>query len=204
VLAIVYASSFATALQRVYVRAWRRPRPSGVGAYGHGIVCMLAFLICLALLGGLRNALDSGLGIGLLAIFSLAATSGLWWFAAWYLLMGDVRARVLLPTGALTGIAMILYALSASIWMPKVVTDNEAQFGMFGVALALVTWLSGAAICVLAGACAGAVFAEDSGSIGRLIRGDSASTLTADASPSLAPPERELTLRDAFQSKDEP
>ena len=36
------------------------------------------------------------------------------------------------------------------------VTDNEAQFGFFGVALALVTWFSGAAICILIGACAGA------------------------------------------------
>jgi hypothetical protein len=87
--------------------------------------------------------------------------------------------------------------------MPKVVTDNEAQFGVFGVALALVTWFSGAAICILVGACAGAVFAVDSGAIGRLVRGDSSTTLTADARPSLPPPARELTLRDAFQSTDD-
>jgi membrane protein len=203
VLTIFFATSFATALQRVYVRAWRRPRPSGAGAYGRGIVCILAVLISMALLGALGSALGGGVGIGLLTIVALAVTSGLWWFAAWFLLMGDVRARVLLPTGVLTSIATLLYSLSASIWMPNVVTDNTAQFGIFGVALALVTWFSGAAICVLIGACAGAVFAEDSGAIGKLIRGDSASTLTADASPALAPPERELTLRDAFQSIDE-
>jgi membrane protein len=203
VLTILFATSFATALQRVYVRAWRRPRPSGVGAYGRGIVCIVAVLICMALLGGLGNALGGGLGIGLLAILALAVTSGLWWFAAWFLLMGDVRARVLLPTGVFTSLATIVYSLSASIWMPKVVTDNEAQFGLFGVALALVTWFSGAAICVLIGACAGVVFAEDSGAIGKVIRGETSSTLTADARPSLLPPDRELTLRDAFQSTDE-
>ena len=58
------------------------------------------------------------------------------------------------------------YAVSATIWMPIVVTRNENQFGFFGVALALVTWFSGAAICVLIGACAGAVFAEDPGPVG--------------------------------------
>ena len=55
--------------------------------------------------------------------------------------------------------------------MPTVVTDNQAQFGLFGIALALTTWLSGAAICILVGACAGPVLAENTGRLGALIRG---------------------------------
>ena len=38
--------------------------------------------------------------------------------------------------------------------------------GIFGVALALVAWFSGAAICIVVGACAGPVLAEDPGPIG--------------------------------------
>ena len=125
----------------------------------------------MALLGGLRGALGGGLGFGLFAIVSLAVTSGLWWFTAWFLLLGDVRARVLVPTGVITSVAMAGYAVSATVWMPEVVTSNEAQFGFFGVALALVTWFSGAAICILVGACAGPVFAEDTGRVGTFIRG---------------------------------
>ena len=87
--------------------------------------------------------------------------------------------------------------------MPGVVTSNEAQFGFFGVALSLVTWFSGAAICILIGACAGPVFAEDTGRVGSLIRGGESQTLTAGAPPPLPPPTRELTLRDAFQSTDD-
>ena len=83
------------------------------------------------------------------------------------------------------------------------VTSNEAQFGVFGIALALVTWFSGAAICVLIGACVGPVFAEDTGSMGRLIRGDAPGTLTPGAPPSLPPPVREPSLRDAFQSTED-
>ena len=137
----------------------------------------------MALLGGLRGALDGGLGFGLFAIVSLAVTSGLWWFTAWFLLLGEVRARVLVPTGVITGVATAAYAASATIWMPEVVTSNEAQFGFFGVALALVTWFSGAAICILVGACAGPVLAEDPGRVGTLVRGGESQTLTAGAPP---------------------
>ena len=87
--------------------------------------------------------------------------------------------------------------------MPDVVKDNEAQFGFFGVALALVTWFSGAAICILVGACTGVVFAEDTGLVGTLVRGSDAATLAAGARPPLPPPARDLTLRDAFQSTEE-
>jgi hypothetical protein len=103
----------------------------------------------------------------------------------------------------ITSIATAGYAASATIWMPRVVTSNEAQFGLFGVALALVTWFSGAAICVLIGACAGSVLAEDTGRVGGLIRGGESGTLTAGARPSLPPPARELSLRDAFHGTEE-
>ena len=203
VLTIFFATSFTTALQRMYLRAWRRPPRAGAGAYWRGATWLLVALVCMALLGGLRGALGGGLGFGLFAIVSLAVTSGLWWFTAWLLLQGEVRPRVLLPTGVITSIAMAAYAVSATVWMPGVVTSNEAQFGFFGVALSLVTWFSGAAICILIGACAGPVFAEDTGRVGRLIRGGEPQTLAEGASPPLPPPARELTLRDAFQSTDD-
>ena len=140
---------------------------------------LLAILVQLAVLGALRGALDGWLGLGLFAIL-IAATTALWWFTAWFLLLGDVRARALLPTGVITGIATAVYAFSATIWMSEVVTDNENQFGVFGVALALVTWFSGTAICILLGACAGVVFAEDNSTIGALAHGNDAPILATD------------------------
>ena len=134
---------------------------------------------------------------------ALAGTSAIWWFTAWFLLLGEVRARVLVPTGVITSLATAVFAASATIWMPTVVTDNQAQFGVFGIALALVTWFSGAAICILIGACAGSVFAEDPGRVGSLIRGGETQTLTAGARPPLPPPTRELTLHDAFEGADD-
>jgi len=203
VLTIFFATSFTTALRRVYVRAWRRPPGTRAGAYWRGAAWLFVMLAYMALLGALRAALGDGLGVGLFAIASLAVTSGLWWFTAWFLLLGEVRVRALLPTGVITSIALTAFAVSATVWMPEVVTSNEAQFGFFGVALALVTWFSGAAICILIGACAGPVFAEDTGRVGTLIRGGASPTLAPGARPPLPPPVRELSLRDAFHRTDD-
>ena len=117
----------------------------------------------MAILGLLREALGNGLGLVLFAVASLAVTSALWWFTAWFLMFGEVRGRVLVPPAVITGVSMSVFVATATIWMPNLVTDNEAQFGFFGVALALVTWFSGAATCILVGTCAGPVLAEDTG-----------------------------------------
>jgi membrane protein len=200
VLTIFFATSFTTALRRVYMRAWRRPPHSGVDNYWRGVTWLFAILLSLAVLGGLRSAASEGAGVVVWAVVALAVYVGLWWFTAWWLLLGDVRMRVLAPTGVITGIAMAGYGLSASVWMPQVVASNETQFGFFGVALALVTWFSGAAICILVGACAGPVLAEDTGRLGRFIRGGEPGTLNAGAQPELPPPTRDLSLRDAFRT----
>ncbi len=200
VLTIFFATSFTTALRRVYMRAWRRPPHSGVDNYWRGVTWLFAILLSLAVLGGLRAAAGDGAGVVVWAVVGLAVYVGLWWFTAWWLLLGEVRMRVLAPTGVITGIAMAGYGLSASVWMPEVVASNQEQFGFFGVALALVTWFSGAAICVLVGACAGPVFAEDTGRLGRFIRGGEPGTLNAGAPPELPPPTRDLSLRDAFRT----
>ena len=171
VLTLFFASSFTTALQRVYLRAWRRPPGGKVGEYARGPAWVLVVLASMAVLGGLRAVLGDGPQVTLFILISLVVASALWCFTAWFMLMGQVRWRVLVPTGVVTALAMGVYGLSAAVWMSSVVTRNEDQFGFFGVALALVTWFSGAAICVLIGACAGAVFAEDSGRVGAFIRG---------------------------------
>ena len=199
-LTFLFATSFTTALQRVYLRAWRRPPHSGVDTYWRGLTWLFAMLVSLALIGALRAATGDGARVVVWAVVALAVSTGLWWFTAWLLLLGHVRVRVLASTGVITGVALAVFGLSASVWMPEVVTSNETQFGFFGVALALVTWFSGASICVLVGACAGPALAEDPGLLGRFIRGKVPGTLNAGAPPELPPPTRDLSFRDAFKT----
>jgi membrane protein len=199
-LTFLFATSFTTALQRVYLRAWRRPPHSGIDTYWRGVIWLFVMLVSVALLGGVRRATGDGAGVVAWAVVALAVNIGLWWFTAWWLLLGDVRVRVLASTGVITGIALAAFGLSASVWMPGVVTSNETQFGFFGVAPALVTWFSGASICVLVGACAGPALAEDPGLLGRFIRGKVPGALNAGAPPELPPPTRDLSFRDAFKA----
>jgi membrane protein len=203
VLTIFYATSFTTALQRVYLRAWRRAPGARLGPYVRGVIWVALFLSYAALLGGIRELLSGSVGTGVLVVAALAGSVGLWWVTAWMMLSGQVRFRVVFPSGLVTGIALSLYALSANVWMPETVTRNQRQFGFFGIALALVTWFSGAAICILLGACAGPILAEDQGPIGRLIRGSSGTLLVAGAAPFLPPPTRPVRLTDAFRSSDD-
>jgi membrane protein len=203
VFTFFFAGSFTTAVQRVYLRAWRRAPGGKVGEYTRGPAWLATILIYMAVLGGVRGLAGNGVGYGAFIVFSLALSSAFWLFTAWFLLLGQVRWRVLLPSAVITGVAMGLYALAATVWMPEVVTSNQKQFGFFGVALALVTWFSGAAICILGGACAGPVLAEDPGLVGSLIRGSDPSLLVEGAPPSLAAPTRELRFRDAFVAAEE-
>ena len=138
----------------------------------------------------------------LLVMVAFAAMTGLWWFTSWLLLLGEVRSRVLVGPAVITSFAITAYSASATLWMPEVVSGNEAQFGFFGIALSLVTWFSGASICVLVGACAGPVFAEDTGIVGRLARGAEPAALKPGARAPLPGPDRDLSLRDAFQSSE--
>lgn len=197
-LTIFFATSFTTALQRVYLRVWRRPPAGKAGSYVRGPAWLGVAVANMAILGALRNALGDSLGFGLFAVLALSLSTAMWSFTAWYLLLGQARWRVLVPTGVVTCVTSLVYGVTAQLWMPETVIRNEEQFGMFGVALALVTWFSGASICVLLGACAGAVLAEDEGRIGRLVRGADDRLLVDGAEPPLPPPARDLRLRDAF------
>lgn len=198
-LTFFFASSFTSALQRVYLRAWRRSPGGSFRAYASALVWLLVTLGYLALLGGVRELLGDRIGAGVSVLVSMTASFAFWWFTAWLMLKGQVRWRVLVPTGLITGLTMLGYAFSASIWMPTLVTSNDTQFGFFGVALALVTWLSGASACILVGACAGTILAEDQGQVGALIRGRKHELLVEGATPSWPAPASAPRLRDAFR-----
>ena len=198
VFTVYYINSFTSALQRAYVRAWRRPPSSLVYGYALGAFWLVGILVYFSLIGALRAALGGGPGFALFGILALAAAIGLWWVTPWVMLGRQVRPRVLLPTGVLTGLGITVYGATSSLWMPTTVSHNQHQFGFFGVALAMVTWLSGAAFIIVASACAAPVLAEDPGALGRLVRGPDPAVLVPGAVPSLGAPLRAPTLSNAI------
>jgi len=189
-----YVSSFTSALQRVYIRAWRRPPAGKVSSYALGAFWLAGIFAYLSMIGGMRVLLGHGPALAVFALIALAGSIALWWITPWVMLSRKVRLRVVFPTGVITGVAMSVYGATAFLWMPRTVSQNQQQFGFFGIALSLVTWFSGGAIIILVGACAAPVLAEDRGFLGRLTHGPNPAILVPGATPSFGPPLRAPTL----------
>jgi hypothetical protein len=201
VFTFFYINSFTSALTRVYTRAWRRPTASRITGYGVGAGWLVGIIVYFSIIGGLRAALGSGPRTALFALLAWIAAMGLWWLTSWIMLHRQVRLRVLAATGVLTGTGLVAYGAAASLWVPRAAASNQAQFGFFGVALTLVTLLTGVAIIIVFGACAAPVLAEDTGVVGRLIRGSNNAILSEGAPPSLPAPIYAPSLMNAIRRR---
>jgi membrane protein len=197
-LAVAYAISFTTALQRVYLRAWRRPAGGGVRNKGRGAVWLAGVLVLLLLLGSLRRILAGPPGTVTVLICALLAAVAAWWWTARLMLRGEVRWRPLLPTAVVSGVGGWAYTLAATVWMPRAVAKHYAQFGSFGIALDFVTWFTGFAFVVIGAAVLGPVLAEGDNVLGRWLLTGGRSPLEPSAAPALPAPPRPLRVSDAF------
>ena len=194
-----YINSYTAALGRVYTRAWRRPRSGGATRYAVGALWLLGLVVYFALIGGMRSLLGNGPQVAVFGLMAWWAAIGLWWVTPWLMLHREVKLRVLASSALLTGTGLAVYAATASLWMPRTVTENQNQFGFFGVALSLVTWLTGASVIIVVAACTAPVLAEDQSWIGRIVRGsDPSPILTEGSPPSLPAPPRAPMLSSAL------
>ena len=111
------------------------------------------------------------------------------------MLYGHVRWRVLAWPAAAISLASTVYGAAAVVWVPRSIEQNQAQFGFFGVALALVSWLVGLSFVLIIGAALGPVLSEDRGFLGRLARGGSDDVLRPGAPAALPAPPRPHLVR---------
>jgi membrane protein len=56
------------------------------------------------------------------------------------------------------------------LYLPNLVTTNQQQFGLLGVAFTLFTWLTACSLVIVVATVVGTVLAEDPGRLGRFIR----------------------------------
>jgi membrane protein len=192
-LLVFYATTFATALQRVFLRAWRRPPARGIKQV-RGLAWIGGVVGYVLLISGVRWLLDGDLGNRVAAVIALAGSFGLWWWSQYVLLYGQVRWRALVAPAAAIAVGTALYAISTALWLPRSLEVNQAQFGFFGVAMTVVSWLVGSAFVLVVGSAVGPVLAEDPGRLGRWVRGPGGGVLRPGASPPLPEPTGPLTL----------
>src|SRR3954454_15850810 len=95
-LTFFYINSFVTALQRVYVKAWRRPKTGRAAAYAIGAAWLVSLVAYFALLGTARALLHGGATTPVFLLFAYLVTTATWVVTPWIMLQREVRFRALL------------------------------------------------------------------------------------------------------------
>jgi membrane protein len=143
--------SLARRMQRMYQQAWGLEPSTGVGralnaAFGLAVLVLGIGLLYLArtLLGWVPA------GDVLVVSVSVLGSFVLWTTVPWLLLDRRVAWRRLIPTGALAAVASSIYGVASTIYMPRQLESYSERYGLFGVTLALVGWLVGIALILVA------------------------------------------------------
>ena len=197
-LTVAFAVSFTTALQRLYLRAWRRPPGGGLKNKGRGAVWVGGVAALLIILSSLRTVVHGPTGPVLTWTLGVIGSSMLWWWTARLMVRGEILWRALLPTAVLTGLGTSFYTMAGALWMPAHVANQYEQFGTFGIALAFVTWLTGLAFVLVFAAVLGPALADGDDVLGRWMRSDQPTAVEPGALPALPGPSRPMRLSDAF------
>jgi membrane protein len=155
-LLIVSALSFSRGMQRVYESAYRLPS-LGMRNTRWG----LAWLGLLVLYSSVRP-FAAGLFDGpvVTAAVSLALGTAAWTATPYLLLGRRIGWKPLLPGAVLADVGITALAVSSVVWFPRTIESSAAQFGVMGVAFALLSWLVAAGFVVVAAATGGAVLTE--------------------------------------------
>lgn len=170
-LTIFYATTFASALRRMYLRTWHLPPTRDVYTHVKGLAWLVTVIALFGTAAALRERLSGFPAWILFAAIAVAVTVGMWWVTSYLMLRGRVRWRLLLPSALVTAAGSAVYGGAAALWMPRSVIVNDAQYGYFGVFMTIVSWLVGLSFVVVCATALGPVLAEDRGKIGRFVRG---------------------------------
>jgi membrane protein len=139
-IALVSATSFSRALQRMYARAFDLDWTSRRGRLRASTVWLfvwLGFLAFEAWFGAHSDALSVATAIGA----TLALHLAFWWWTLHSLLLGDVPWSDLLPTAAISSVVVLVLARGSELVMPLYARSVISQYGSFGLILALATWM---------------------------------------------------------------
>ncbi|MGY1616886.1 YhjD/YihY/BrkB family envelope integrity protein [Geodermatophilus sp. SYSU D00691] len=157
VLLVFSGISLTRRLQNMYLQAWRLEPPRGVRRALNAAFGLGALLVELSLLYAARQLVGALPVPGVLS-WSVAAAANLvlWTSVPWLLLDRRVRWRRLLPTGALAGIAVALYGVVTTLYMPALMERYSQRYGIFGVTLSLVGWFVVVSVILVATTAVGA------------------------------------------------
>jgi len=189
VVAIVSATSFSRALERIYLRIWQVPRPS-LRSWWRWFAALVAIVLAVSLIGLTRRASHGEVWAGWgPMLVQLVLWTGVWTFAPWVLVQREVRWRPLLFSGAATSVCLAALTAAGSVYLPIVLVHGAREFGVLGLVFSYISWLFAIAFVVIAVAVVARVCAQDPGVVGRLVRGPGPTSVFSDPE-TVAEPDR--------------
>lgn len=159
VIALLSATSFSRALQRMYARAFDvdwTSRKGKLRASSSWLFAWLAFLAFEAWFGAQSDALPLATAVGVNMFLHL----GFWWWTLHSLLLGDVAWSDLLPTATISAVTVLLLARGSSLVMPVYARSMIGQYGSFGLILAMATWMVAMAGALVLSASVGSLITQ--------------------------------------------
>jgi uncharacterized BrkB/YihY/UPF0761 family membrane protein len=143
--------SLTRRMQRMYQQAWGLEPSTGVGRALNAAFGLAVLVLGIGLLYLARTLLGWVSAADVLVVFSSVLGSFvLWTTVPWLLLDRRVAWRRLIPMGALAAVASSIYGVASTIYMPRQLESYSERYGLFGVTLALVGWLVGIALILVA------------------------------------------------------
>jgi membrane protein len=137
-------------MQRMYLAAWQMGREPGVRGTLPAFVALVVLLGEVSLLFFARALVKGAPAESVVAgIASALAGILLWATVPWLMLGRRLAWRRLLPTGVLTSAAAAAYGAASSVYMPAQMARYTERYGLFGLTLALVSWLLALAFVIV-------------------------------------------------------
>jgi len=153
-LLLVATLSFARAVQRLFERAWELA-PLSVRNTRNDLLWIVGFVAFAAGAGFVRSALADG-ALGLLTGAAVAAAIAP--FTIWsgrVLTDRRVTWRQLLPGAVLVAVLFAAYGAGSDIYVPRLFNTYASRYGAIGVVFAMMSWLFGLMVALVAAATAG-------------------------------------------------
>jgi membrane protein len=180
VVAIVSATSFSRALEKIYLRIWQVPKPSYRTAW-RWLATIVAIVLAAGLVGLARRVTSGDLWLGWVPfVVQLAIWTAVWSLVPFALVQGAVRLRPLVVAGAATAVSLALLSLGGAVYLPIVLRNGARQYGVLGLVFTYISWLFAICVVVVAVAVIARVCAADEGVVGRFVRGPGADGVLRD------------------------
>ncbi|MEU6847123.1 YhjD/YihY/BrkB family envelope integrity protein [Streptomyces sp. NPDC046716] len=158
-VALVSATSFTRALQRMCERAWELPRSAVRYVAWRWALWLVVWIAVLVLQGSLHRAFGAGTGLGV--VLQVVESVLMWWWTQHLLLAGRVPWLPLLPGALLAGAGVVAFCAASGLWLPRALRVSEQRYGPLGAVFTLLSWLIVFFTVVVAGVAIGRVLAQE-------------------------------------------